>query len=181
MQLAGRETCRFHTHSQEGATMTRRQHRVEVSRVVAADAATAFAWVADPRTHPRFIPLTVCAERTLEAPHEGLAFTMLSGPGIRRHGRGIVDRMVVIELRPPTADGVGRTRVRKVGPVLLGESGFDVVAIDRGRSRVVWWEEAYLAGPWPRRLNQRLVGVALRIMLHVSLRRLGREIVKAHE
>jgi hypothetical protein len=156
-------------------------YRVEASRVLPVDAATAFAWVADPRTHPRWIPLTAGVERTLEPLHEGLAFTMVTGPGARRTGRGFVDRMVVTEVSPPApgSDGVGRTRVRKRGPMLLGESGFDVVAVSPGRSRVVWWEEAYLAGPWPRRITERVVGVGLRVLLHVSLRRLAHAVVRA--
>ncbi|WP_418276011.1 SRPBCC family protein [Isoptericola jiangsuensis] len=158
-------------------------YRVEASRIVDTDAATAFAWVADARTHPRWIPLTVCAERDLGTPHVGQAFTMVSGPAVRRSRRGFTDRMVVTELDPPTVATdpsgtrrVGRTRVRKLGPVLLGESGFDVVAVDEARTRLVWWEEAYLAGPWPRRANARAVGLVLRVMLHVSLHRLAREL-----
>ncbi|HWV78853.1 MAG TPA: SRPBCC family protein, partial [Isoptericola sp.] len=88
----------------------------------------------------------------------------------------VVDRMVVEQLeRPSTAAArVGRTRLRKLGPVLLGEAGFDVVPMDAGRCRVVWWEEAYLAGPLPRAVTAPLVGLALRVFMRLSLGRLAR-------
>ena len=44
---------------------------VEASRLVATDAATAFACVADPRTHPRWIPMTVIASEHAAAPRVG--------------------------------------------------------------------------------------------------------------
>lgn len=99
---------------------------------------------------------------------------MVSGPLVRRTGRGFPDRMVVESLdRPSVAAGrPGSTRIRKLGPALLGDAGFEVVPLGTGRCRVVWWEEAYLAGPVPRGITAPLVGVALRVMMHVSLRRL---------
>ncbi|WP_402467251.1 SRPBCC family protein [Isoptericola aurantiacus] len=153
-----------------------RPYRVEVARTMPVEASVAFAWVADPRTHPRFIPLTRLDGAAREAPGPGESFAMVSGPGARRGRRGFVDRMVVEEVaRPSSRTGtVGRTAVRKTGPALLGTAGFDVVPLDADRCVVVWWEEAYLAGPWPRRPNAVLVGVALRVMMHVSLHRLGR-------
>jgi hypothetical protein len=157
--------------------MTAAPYRVEASRLVATDAATAFACVADPRTHPRWIPMTVIASEHAAAPRVGEPFTMVTGPFARRTGRGFPDRMTVTAVEPPAGpDGVGRTRVRKDGPFLRGDAGFDVVPVDAGRCRVVWWEEAYLAGPWPRRLNALAVGVVLRLLLRVSLRRLARDL-----
>jgi len=149
--------------------------RVAVARELGVDASVAFAWVADPRTHPRWIPLTVMATPAARGPEVGDRFTMVSGPRVGRTGRGFPDRMVVESLdRPSVAAGrTGSTRVRKLGPALLGEAGFDVVPLGRDRCRVVWWEEAYLAGPLPRGVTAPLVGLALRAMMHVSLRRLG--------
>ncbi|QJW35896.1 SRPBCC family protein [Cellulosimicrobium protaetiae] len=148
--------------------------RVTVARELDVDATVAFAWVADPRTHPRWIPLTVMATPAARGPEAGDRFTMVSGPSARRTGRGFTDRMVVEVLdRPSVAAGrTGFTRVHKLGPVLLGEAGFDVVPLGHGRCRVVWWEEAYLAGPLPRAVTAPLVGLALRWMMRTSLRRL---------
>lgn len=146
--------------------------RVAVARELDVDASVAFAWVADPRTHPRWIPLTRLATPTGRGPEVGDRFTMVSGPSAAR--RGLADRMVVESLeRPSVASGrPGSTRVHKLGPVLLGDAGFDVVPLGPGKCRVVWWEEAYLAGPLPRAVTAPLVGLALRWMMHVSLRRL---------
>ncbi|WP_353708506.1 SRPBCC family protein [Cellulosimicrobium sp. ES-005] len=148
--------------------------RVSVARDLAVDATVAFAWVADPRTHPRWIPLTAMATPAVRGPEVGDRFTMVSGPSARRTGRAFTDRMVVESLdRPSVAAGrTGSTRVHKLGPVLLGDAGFDVVPLGRGRCRVVWWEEAYLAGPLPRAATAPFVGLALRWMMRTSLRRL---------
>lgn len=151
-------------------------HRVEVSRVVTVPANIAFAWVADPRTHPRFIPLTHLDPEPREPLGPGDGFTMVSGPGVQRGVPGFPDRMVITAEEPPSSrtGTVGRSAVRKEGPYLRGEAGFDVVPVDDRRTRIVWWEEAYLAGPWPRRANEVLVGLFLRGMMYVSLFRLGR-------
>ena len=159
----------------DGAPRPRRPvQRVAVARELDVDASVAFAWVADPRTHPRWIPLTVMATPATRGPEVGDRFTMVSGPRVGRTGRGFTDRMVVESLDRPSvaAERTGTTRVRKLGPVLLGDAGFDVVPLGRGRCRVVWWEEAYLAGPVPRAATAPVVGLALRAMMHVSLRRL---------
>ncbi|MFC8923256.1 SRPBCC family protein [Cellulosimicrobium sp. NPDC057127] len=155
--------------------MSAKDHRVAVGRELPVDASVAFAWVADPRTHPRFIPLTRMATPAVRGPDVGDRFTMVSGPFVGRGAPGFPDRMVVDSLeRPSTATGrVGSTTVRKLGPVLLGDAGFDVEPLGPGRCRVVWWEDAYLAGPLPRRVTAPLVGLALRGMMHVSLGRLA--------
>jgi len=148
--------------------------RVAVARELDVAASVAFAWVADPRTHPRWIPLTRMATPAARGPEVGDRFTMVSGPFVARSGRGLADRMVVESLeRPSVAAGrAGSTRVRKLGPVLLGDAGFDVVPLGPDRCRVVWWEEAHLAGVLPRAVTAPLVGLALRWMMRTSLRRL---------
>ncbi|WP_407320652.1 SRPBCC family protein [Isoptericola halotolerans] len=155
----------------------RAAHRVEVSRLVPVGAEAAFERVADPRNHPRWIPLTRYDGPTA-APAPGEAFTMVSGPGARRGRRGFVDRMTVLEhVTPSTARAaVGRSVLRKDGPALIGTAGLDVVPVDEHRARVVWWEETRLAGPWPRRLNEAAVGLFLRGMLALALWRFGREV-----
>ncbi|MEL7976647.1 SRPBCC family protein [Isoptericola sp. F-RaC21] len=162
----------------------RRPRRVEVARVVPVEASVAFAWVADLRTHPRWIVATRLEGSAARGPEVGDRCTMASGPGARRDPRSalgrlvVTDRMVVEQVeRPSTAAArVGRTRLRKLGPVLLGDAGFDVVPMDAGRSRVVWWEEAYLAGPLPRAVTDPLVALALGAFMRVSLSRLSRRL-----
>ncbi|MFI2103106.1 SRPBCC family protein [Isoptericola sp. NPDC019693] len=156
--------------------------RVEVARVLPVEASVAFAWVADLRTHPRWMVATRLDGPAGHGPELGDRCTMASGPGARRDpasalGRLVVlDRMVVEQLERPStaASRVGRTRLRKLGPVLHGEAGFDVVPVDVGRCRVVWWEEAWLAGPLPRAVTALPVGLALRVFMHLSLGRLAR-------
>jgi len=154
-------------------------HRVAVGRELPVDASVAFAWVADPRTHPRFIPLTRLATPAARGPEVGDRFAMVSGPFAVRGARGFLDRMVVTGLeRPSTAAGrAGSTSVRKEGPVLLGDAGFDVEPLGPTRCRVVWWEDAYLAGPLPRGFTAPLVGLALRWMMRASLARLEARLV----
>ena len=160
----------------------RRARRVEVARVVPVEASVAYAWVADLRTHPRWIVATRLQGPAGGGPEVGDRYAMASGPGVGRDpgtalGRLVVlDRMVVEQLERPSTSAarVGRTRLRKLGPVLLGEAGFDVVPMDERRCRVVWWEEAYLAGPLPRAVTDPLAALALRGFMQVSLARLAR-------
>ncbi|SKC38663.1 SRPBCC family protein [Krasilnikoviella flava] len=167
-------------------TSSRRARRVEVARIVPVDASVAFAWVADLRTHPRWIVATRLEGTAGRGPELGDRYTMASGPGARRapgSGLGrlvVMDSMVVEQLeRPSTAAArVGRTRLRKLGPVLLGDAGFDVVPLDERRCRVVWWEEAYLAGPLPRAVTDPLVGLALRGFMQLSLGRLAQALAR---
>jgi hypothetical protein len=167
-------------------TTSRRARRVEVARIVPVEASVAFAWVADLRTHPRWIVATRLEGVAGPGPALGDRYTMASGPFVRHApgsalGRLVVpDRMVVEQLDRPstTAARVGRTRLRKLGPVLLGDAGFDVVPLDEQRCRVVWWEEAYLAGPLPRAVTDPLAGVFLRAFMRVSLSRLARHLAR---
>ncbi|WP_265522600.1 SRPBCC family protein [Oerskovia flava] len=153
------------------------RRRVEVSRTFPVDASVAFAWVADTATHPRWIPLTRAEH---EGAHEGglpavgQEFTMVSGPFALRGAPGFPDRMRVEECTPPQGVRPGTTRVRKLGPALLGDAGFEVWPLDAGRSRVVWWEDVHMAGPVPRTVTGPVVDALLRQMMRASLGRLGR-------
>ncbi|MCA5892979.1 SRPBCC family protein [Isoptericola sp. NEAU-Y5] len=164
--------------------MSRPDRRVEVARLLPVEASVAFAWVADLRTHPRWIPLTRLDGQARPGPELGDRFTLVSGPGVRRDGalgRLVMADHMVLELleRPSTAQArVGRTRLSKRGPVLLGAAGFDVVPVDRARCRVVWWEEAHLAGPLPRAVVDPLTALALRVFMTVSLRRLAKALAR---
>lgn len=164
--------------------MARPARRVEVTRLLPVEASVAFAWVADLRTHPRWIPLTRLDGAARPGPEPGDRFTMVSGPGVHRDGLlgrlVVADHMVLEQLERPSTSArrVGRTRLRKRGPVLLGEAGFDVVPVDDTRSRVVWWEEAYLAGPLPRTVTDPLTALALRVLMTTALTRLDRALAR---
>ncbi|SDC86561.1 Polyketide cyclase / dehydrase and lipid transport [Sanguibacter gelidistatuariae] len=155
--------------------------RVQVTRVVDLDAASTFALLADVRNHVRWIPLThgrypMTAAGPLPAgPFPvGTRFTMISGPG-----RGLPDRMIVTELRtagPGAACTTSSMTLRKAGPVLLGAAGIIVEPSGPGRSRVTWWEDAYLAGPVPARVTRAVVGPVLGAMMRLALARFAREV-----
>ncbi|GAA4612818.1 SRPBCC family protein [Saccharopolyspora hordei] len=63
-------------------------------------------------------------------------------------GVGVVDRMEIVEWRPPRS-----CRVRHVGALVVGSGGFDVVRCGNAASTFVWWERLTLpAGAglvWP--------------------------------
>lgn len=146
--------------------------------MVPAGAATAFALAADPREHPGWVPLTrVRTEGDwANGPAVGALFVAVTGPGARRGGPGVVDRMRIVRWVAPAAGpgGVGSARFVKRGPLLLGEAGIDVVPLGPGRARVTWWEETYLAGPFPRALTAALTAPVTAVLLGVSLPRLRR-------
>ena len=54
-------------------------------------------------------------------------------------GVGFLDTMEVVEWRPPRC-----CRVRHLGGLIRGEGGFQVVAAERGRSLLLWWERLEL-------------------------------------
>lgn len=145
---------------------------VMVSRALPVAAVRAFAWVADPRTHPHWIPATRIAGPTNE-PGVGREFIMVSGP---RGRAGFTDRMVTELLDPPTATASGQVRVRKLGPVLHGTAGFVVRSEGPNRCRVLWWEAVRIGGPPVGMLTRPFVDAALRVMMTVSLRRLARRL-----
>ncbi|MBB5153413.1 SRPBCC family protein [Saccharopolyspora phatthalungensis] len=76
------------------------------------------------------------------------------GPGTRLvaitgyRGAGIVDRMEIVEWRPPQT-----CRVRHHGQLIVGEGGFDVVRCGNAASTFMWWERLALpfggALVWP--------------------------------
>lgn len=139
--------------------------RITVSRDVDLDAPTAFRLLADVRNHSRWIPLTRGAiPPAPDGPLPvGARFTMTSWPGLP-------DRMVVTELTPSS------TTLRKAGPVLLGTAGITVEPLGVHRSRVTWWEDAYLAGPLPARVTRAVVGPVLAAMMRLALARFAREV-----
>ncbi|WP_066465390.1 SRPBCC family protein [Sanguibacter suarezii] len=139
--------------------------RVSVSRDVDLDAATTFRILADVRNHSRWIPLTrAVLPSAPEGPLPvGARFTMVSGPAMP-------DRMVVTELTELSMT------LRKAGPVLLGTAGITVQPLGEHRSRAIWWEDAYLAGPLPARVTRAVVGPVLAAMMRLALARFAREV-----
>lgn len=147
-------------------------HRVQVVRDLAVSVEEAYARVLDWRSHPDWIPMTRAES------NGGEAFTMVSGPFVARGAPGFPDRMITTLTRPPSGDGTGPdgaglVEVRKLGPALLGDAGFEVRALPRGGSRVLWWESVYLAGPLPAAVTRPAVGLFLQGFMRVSLARLA--------
>lgn len=172
--------------------------RVAVGRVLPAAADDLLVRLADLTTHGAWIPLTVArpadaagAARAGAAragagadgaaggtvPGVGTVVTMVSGPLAGRGAPGFPDRMRLEEARPAAGGAPGVVRVHKLGPVLLGDAGFVLTPLAPApdgapRTRVLWWEAVWLAGPLPPRLTAAPVGLALRVMMRVSLARL---------
>ncbi|SDS20532.1 hypothetical protein SAMN04489860_1033 [Paraoerskovia marina] len=145
--------------------------RVQVTRDLAIPVEEAYSRVLDWRSHPDWIPMTRAES------NGGESFTMVSGPFVHRGVPGFPDRMVTTHTRPPSGDGTGPdgaglVEVRKLGPGLLGDAGFEVRALRDGGSRVLWWESVYLAGPLPARVTRPAVGLFLEVFMRVSLARL---------
>jgi hypothetical protein len=131
------------------------------------DAAHAFALVADFATHERWIPLT-----TISVPSRPL----VEGDEIVARSAGFfVDRMEIVELTPPTGNVPGVMRVRKVGPVLLGDAVITVLPIGPDSSVVRWDEDVWLAGPLPISLTRAVLTSALSAMLAFAARGIRRD------
>jgi len=123
-----------------------------VVRAFPVDAATAFALVADPRNHARWIPLT----RVDLDPDEllvGALITAVSGPLARRGAPGLADVMRIDRFDAPTDTRTGVAEFTKIGHVLRGSASIVVVPAGPSSSRVLWTEHVWLAGPLPRRLT----------------------------
>ena len=150
---------------------------VAVTREIALPADEAWPLVVDPRNHARWIPLTRIAVNGLPLA-VGSRVTALSGPLTDRGVPGLPDRMRIDVLDPPAAGRTGRAVFTKTGPVLLGEAGILVAALDDRRSTVTWTEDVHLAGPLPRALTGALLAPVLHVMLRFALRRVAREVAR---
>ncbi|HWS57164.1 MAG TPA: hypothetical protein VN257_01380 [Actinotalea sp.] len=127
-----------------------------VRRVLPVSATRAWDLVTDVREHARWVPLTrVGAPARLSV---GETFVAVSGPTATRGGPGLVDRMVVERLDPPSdsrdptrgagAGGstTGVARFRKTGPVLGGFAEIHVRPLGPRHSEVTWVERITLRG-----------------------------------
>ncbi|NMR20491.1 SRPBCC family protein [Cellulomonas fimi] len=152
---------------------------VVVSRTLPLPAAAAWDLVADPRNHPRWIPLTRVEVRGVPLA-AGSRVVGITGPTARRGGTGLVDRMVVDRFDAPTDRADGVCELRKVGPVLLGTAGVRVTPLGHATSRVTWTEDVHLAGPLPRAVTRAALAPALAAMVRLALWRAAREVSDRH-
>ena len=147
----------------------------------------AFDLIADLRVHERWIPAT-----RIDAPARPLR---TGDEVVARSARWLVDKMVVEESTPPEGTAPGVLRLRKRGPVLLGDATITVAAAGDipntvaaagdtpntgaaagdGGSRITWDAQTWLAGPLPARLTRPLAGAGYRVMLALAFRGIRRD------
>ena len=159
-------------------TPDRSGHPVSASRTLPLPVRAAWALVADPRHHARWIPLTRIELNGLPLA-VGTRVTATSGPLAQRGAPGLPDRMRIDRYDPPTAVVPGVATFTKLGPLLLGTAEVRVAPVNDTTSRITWIEDVHLAGPLPRRLTRRLLGPALAGMLRLALWRAAREVDSA--
>jgi Polyketide cyclase / dehydrase and lipid transport len=146
-----------------------------VTRAFAVPADVAWRALTDTRRHEAWIPLT--RVRTDGPPRLGTRVVAVSGPGARRGGPGLVDRMEITRYTPP-GDGPGVAVFTKRGPVLLGSATVVVLATSPTTCRVTWSEQVPLAGPLPASLTSRLTAPLLAGMLRLVLRRAAADLTR---
>jgi Polyketide cyclase / dehydrase and lipid transport len=145
-----------------------------VVRAFPVDASTAWALVADPRNHGRWVPLTRVGPST--APEVGSVFTAVSGPFARRGAPGLADTMRIDRFDPPTDTRTGVAAFTKIGHVLKGTASIVVVPAGPSSCRVLWTEHVWLAGPVPRRLTELAMRPFLGGMVRYALMRAQGEV-----
>lgn len=168
-------------HERDGTSWAR------VERVLPLDAGAAWSLVADARHHARWVPLTRvdllrpdgsawdwAARPAGTDPEAGDVVVAVSGPGARRGGPGMVDRMRIERFEPPLGQVPGVAVFVKHGPVLLGTARIEVAAAGPGRARVTWAEQVHLRG-LPAGLTRGVGTVLLDGMLRLVLRRAARD------
>ncbi|SFK18852.1 SRPBCC family protein [Cellulomonas sp. KH9] len=143
-----------------------------VTRALPVPADVAWRALTDARRHGEWIPMTRVL--TDGPPRLGSHVVGVSGPGARRGGPGLVDRMVVTRYVPPGAtagDATGEAVFTKQGPLLRGTASIVVLPTSPTTCRVTWSEHVPLAGPLPAAWTARLTAPPLRVMLRLVLRR----------
>ncbi len=131
--------------------------------------------------HGRWIPLTTVRVLTPLAGGVGARFvgrSSLAAIGLDRVG--FDDPMEVTGWQPPTAQRPGRCDIRKLGGVVRGTAGVDVVPLPpvdgRPMTRVVWEEDVDVTPRPLTRLLAPLVALAGRLAFTATLRAMGREL-----
>lgn len=143
--------------------MSRALLQAEATIDVAAD--RLWAVLVDWSRQGEWIPLTTV--RTVRGGGRGLGGRIEAWTGAGRIG--FTDPMVITHWDPPR-----RCEVLHLGPVVRGEGGFGVTAIDTGGARVQWWESFELPLGPVGRAGWRLTGPLWRAALDRSLARLRR-------
>ncbi|WP_447925692.1 SRPBCC family protein [Georgenia muralis] len=139
-------------------------------RVLPVPAEVAFTLIGDLAGHDRWIPLT-----TIDAPPA----PPRPGDVMEAVTTGFfVDRMRVEEVRAPEGGRPGLLRVRKIGPVLLGDVSIEVEPLGPGRCAVDWGEQVHLRGPLPRRFTTALLTPVLEGMTALALWRIERYLTR---
>lgn len=125
-------------------------HAAVHRRVLPIPADRAWDLVTDVHRHARWVPMTrIGAPTRLSV---GETFVAVSGPTAPQGGPGLVDRMVVERLDPPTAAGPtgpaasGVARFRKTGPVLGGVAEIHVRPLGPALCEVTWIERITVRG-----------------------------------
>ena len=139
-----------------------------VVRSFPVSATVAWGLVADLRNHERWIPLTRVSV-------DGATVTAVSGPLAKRGFPGLKDVMTIDRLDPPAGTEPGVASFTKTGRVLRGTASIVVVPSGPSSSRVFWSENAYLAGPLPRRLTEAALKPFLGGMVRYALMKARRE------
>ena len=149
-----------------------------VHRVVDASAQRTWDVLTDWPRHSGTVPLT--RVRALPAPGGD---TQGEGSGlVARTGLGRLaydDRMTVTEWRAPTATTPGRCRLRKQGHAVSGGACFTVTSLAPRRCRVVWQEQADVAGVHSVPGGPILETVVGRVVFGRALRLLARQVEAA--
>ena len=137
---------------------------VAISRTFPLAAADAWDLLADPRHHPRWIPLT-----RVEVQGSPLAVgwrvVATSGPFARRGAPGVRDRMRLDFVEPPTTSAQGVAVFTKLGPLLLGTALVLVAAAARGVRRAL--AVATLARVLLHRLVDEVIDAAFELARHL--------------
>ncbi|WP_380166133.1 SRPBCC family protein [Jannaschia sp. R86511] len=150
---------------------------------VEVDAPAVDVWdlMTDWPAHGRWVPLTRVRVLTPLATGVGARFVGRSSLAVvGLDAVGFDDPMEVTRWQPPVGDRAGRCDVRKLGRVVRGTAGFDVVPLTgrdgRPRTRVVWEEDIDIAPRPLTRLVGPLVALAGRLAFTATLRTMGREL-----
>jgi hypothetical protein len=124
-----------------------------------------WAVLADWSRQGEWIPLTTV--RTVRGDGRGVGGRIEAWTGVGRIG--FSDPMVITHWDPPR-----RCEVLHLGPVVRGEGGFEVTAIDAAAARVEWWESFELPLGRFGRAGWRLTEALWQAALDRSLGRLRR-------
>lgn len=149
-----------------------------VHRVVDASAQRTWDVLTDWPRHSGTVPLT--RVRAVSAPGgdthgEGSGMVARTGLGPLAYD----DRMTVTEWQPPTATTPGRCRLRKEGRAITGGACFTVTSLAPRRCRVVWQEQADVAGVHSVPGGPILETVVGRVVFGRALRLLARQVEAA--